>query len=37
MNVQVVRDKTEWKEWKGIIRFTNKKLQPVNLCQDELR
>lgn len=34
MNVQVVRDKTEWK---GVIRFTNEKLQPVNLCQDELR
>lgn len=34
MNVQVVRDKTEWK---GVIRFTKEKLQPVNLCQDELR
>lgn len=34
MNVQVARDKAEWK---GVIRFTNEKLQPVNLCREELR
>ena len=34
MNEQVVRDKTGWK---SVIRFTIEKLQPVNLCQEELR
>lgn len=32
MYVQVVRDKTEWK---GVFRFSYKKLYPVNLRQEE--